>query len=656
MLERYMSVLQAEDIVEFEGFRLDRRTGSLSRVQENGQITQLPIGSRAVDILRLLIDHQGDLVSKQTILERVWPATIVEESNLTIQISALRRVLDQDRQGKSCIQTIPGRGYRFLPVVSRVSPTLQLDLPGTVVAPSAPFANVRTSKLRQPATIFGLCAALLIACLALFFGRQATAPSSTPPRLSLAVLPLQNIGEDKNDDYLANGITEDLRSDLSHIPGSSVVALTAAGPYRASGVTPNHIGRDLNVRYLIQGTIRRVGAIIRVNVQLVATENATTLWADRFDEDIATLAAGQDRIVGRLRAGLGISLVDVESIRSQRERPTSPDAFDLVLQARALLNQPPSEERSGLALALYERALTLDPDSIHVLTGIALVHINKAMDQGRWADPEALQRADDLLTRARRIAPNSERVLVANAAMLRSQDRCDDLTEAAEKLIKLFPNSITGYNFLGWCKLAAGHAEEELPLLQKVMQIEPVGPNISVWYQRIAQDYNLRKRSARSISHWPPILIYSSASAAMPIASSRFPMRAWAIWTRHAIGSRKATRSAPTTRCDGTTSMASPTSYSRPRCAPSARRCWPPDYATTPTKTPTLASRQSLTCIRNLKVPPRLRSLARKRSAPLTSSVCSLTRNFSCSTPATTRPAKPSRPRSNCVTPVLPAA
>jgi tetratricopeptide (TPR) repeat protein len=110
-----------------------------------------------------------------------------------------------------------------------------------------------------------------------------------------------------------------------------------------------------------------------------------------------------------------------------------------------------------------------------------------------------MQRADDLLSRARRIAPNSERVLIASAAMLRSQDHCDNLTEAAEKLVRLFPNSTVGYNFLGWCKLASGHPEEELPLLQKIMQIEPVGPNISVWYQRMAQDLGFMDRSEEAI-------------------------------------------------------------------------------------------------------------------------------------------------------------
>jgi DNA-binding winged helix-turn-helix (wHTH) protein len=115
-----MGVLEAEEYLEFDGFRLDRRTGTLSRLNDPDRATPVAIGSRALDILQLLIDHQGDLVPKQSIMERVWPDTVVEESNLTTQIAALRRLLDLNREGKSCIQTIPGRGYRFVPTVRRM--------------------------------------------------------------------------------------------------------------------------------------------------------------------------------------------------------------------------------------------------------------------------------------------------------------------------------------------------------------------------------------------------------------------------------------------------------------------------------------------------------------------------------------------------------
>ena len=122
------------------------------------------------------------------------------------------------------------------------------------------------------------------------------------------------------------------------------------------------------------------------------------------------------------------------------------------------------------------------------------------MDQGQWLDPEAMARAEAMLAKARKIGPNSERVLMVSAAWLRSQDRCQELIEAAERLISLFPNAPTGYNFLGWCKMVNGHPEEELPLLDKMMQLDPVGPNVSGVYQRMAQDFNHLERSEDAIA------------------------------------------------------------------------------------------------------------------------------------------------------------
>jgi adenylate cyclase len=512
-----MDVLESADVVEFAGFRLDRRAGRLSRRDETGQPASVLIGSRALELLQLLVDHHGDLVSKQTIMARVWPGTLVEESNLTTQIAALRRILDCNRTDGSCIQTVSGRGYRFILPVRRVDvgdtsdsiPTPQNN--GEILSKSTPDAATTPTPpagtpAREPAwkrwhkaSLSGLA---LLALLALLVAgiRQGGGPANVPARLSLAVLPFQSLSDTADDEYLADGITEDLRSDLSHIPGATVVGLASANSYKGRGTALTRIGQELGVRYLIVGSIRRLGSTLRVNVQLVTTDDGITLWSDRFDEDMATIAAGQDRVVARMRSGLGISLIDVESMRSQRERPTAPDAFDLVLQARSLLNLPPSEERLNDALVLFERALAMDPDSVHALTGIAAVHIGKSMDQGRWLDPEALEHAENLLARARKIAPNAERVLVLSAAMLRSQDRCDEVIEAAERLIQLFPNSTAGYNYLGWCKMVTGHADAELPLLQRIIQLNPVDPNISGWYGRIAQDFNLLGRSEEAIA------------------------------------------------------------------------------------------------------------------------------------------------------------
>ena len=164
------------------------------------------------------------------------------------------------------------------------------------------------------------------------------------PRLSIVVLPFELLGGDPADGYLADGITEDLTTDLSHVPGTFVIARGSAYSYRGKATDVRRIGAELGVRYAVEGSVRRLGATLRVNAQLISTETGAQLWSDRFDQPISDLASGQEQIVIRLRAALAIGLTDIEARRSARERPTNPDAFDLILRARAERNRPESPE------------------------------------------------------------------------------------------------------------------------------------------------------------------------------------------------------------------------------------------------------------------------------------------------------------------------
>ena len=186
--------------------------------------------------------------------------------------------------------------------------------------------------------------AVLLVAAAWHGGWFAGAPS--PPRLSLVVLPFENLSGDTKDDYLADGITDDLTTELSHIPGALVVARESAYTFKGKAVDVRTIGEELGVRYALEGSVRRLGSTLRINVQLVSAETGVHLWSDRFDEQISELSAGQEQIVARMRDELGISMVEIENARSLRERPTNPDAFDLILRARSLAHLP-AESATG---------------------------------------------------------------------------------------------------------------------------------------------------------------------------------------------------------------------------------------------------------------------------------------------------------------------
>ena len=211
-----MEALATCDIYLFEGFRLDRRGGGLSRRDENGAVVSVAIGSRAFDILKVLVERPGALVSKDEIMAAVWPGTVVEDNNLTVQISALRRVLDGGRAEGSCIETVAGRGYRFVATVTRRE------------------ADAKSGT----AVVSGGGARLLL-------------------RLSIVVLPFTNLSNDPDQEYFADGISDDLTTDLSRATGSFVIARSTAFTYKGKRVEAKQVGRELGVRYVLEGSLRR---------------------------------------------------------------------------------------------------------------------------------------------------------------------------------------------------------------------------------------------------------------------------------------------------------------------------------------------------------------------------------------------------------------
>jgi adenylate cyclase len=521
--------VQTSSAVRFDGFLLDLSAGGLFRLDESGNPIPLPIGSRAADLLGILVERRGELVSKQAIMDAVWPSTAVEENNLTVQISTLRRVLDAGRTGGSCIQTVPGRGYRFVaPLsgqdeISGPPPIAHIDgnndLPPTgagsqhvMAAPDAatPASRARPRRGLLPAVLLAGFGVAVSAMLLFWLDHDSWFTlHQIPPRLSLVVLPFENLSGDHKDDYLADGITDDLTSDLANLPDAFVIARETAYTYKAKPTDVRKIGEELGVRYVLEGSVRRVDAVLRVNVQLTSAETGAHLLSDRFDEQISELASGQEQIVTRMRSELGVSLVEIERARSLRERPTNPDAFDLILRARSLTNQPPSLQRNAEIQALYERALDRDPSSATAMVWIAYHLIERRGTSGSWGRLENKQRAETLLNQVRMIAPNLPFLPTVTAYWLRISGRCAEAMVAAEEAIRRFPNNPGGYVQLAQCKTLTGHAEEAIPLDQKAIRLNPRSPYLSNFYQFMGEASLMLGRDQDAIAFFEQSLAVS---------------------------------------------------------------------------------------------------------------------------------------------------
>src|SRR5262249_22655180 len=199
-----------------------------------------------------------------------------------------------------------------------------------------------------------------------------TAPlSSSAPRLSIVVLPFANIGGDPEQDYFVDGVTESLTTDLSRISGSFVIGRHTAFTFKGKAVDLRRIGRELNVRYVLEGSVQRGGNRLRVNVQLIDAETGNQVWAERFDKPATDLFDLQDEVVSRIANTLDAQLVSAEARRA--EGSLHPDAMDLYFQGRAWANRGMTTEHMTQARGFFERALNLDPENIETLVGMALV-------------------------------------------------------------------------------------------------------------------------------------------------------------------------------------------------------------------------------------------------------------------------------------------
>lgn len=199
---------------------------------------------------------------------------------------------------------------------------------------------------------------------------RPTADRTEAPRLSIVVLPFTNLSGDPTQEYFADGITEDLTSDLSQIAGSFVISRNTAFTLKGKAVDARQIGRELGVRYVLEGSVRRMGGTVRVNAQLIDAGSGAHLWAEQMDVDQGTLATLQDNfgIANRLARTLSVELVNVEGRRAPR---TDPDAVDLAMRGWSVLNGGPNEEDARGSVELFEDALRLDPDNSQARVGLA---------------------------------------------------------------------------------------------------------------------------------------------------------------------------------------------------------------------------------------------------------------------------------------------
>ena len=291
------------------------------------------------------------------------------------------------------------------------------------------------------------------------------------PRLSVVVLPFTNLGGNGLTDGAVDAISDDLTTSLAHQPDIVVTARNSAFTYKGKPIDIKRVGDDLGVRYAAEGSVRKAGGKLRVNVQLVSTDTGGHLWADRFESSPDGAGYGVDEIVRDIARALNLSLIDAEAARGLRERPGNPDVADLLLRARSLHNRPQTPQRQAELVPLYERILELDPNSAIALAGLAEALLDSFYHAEDPTFPDKLRRAEALLKQAEFLRPNIWMVKWTRVYLLGHQNRCQELIPAAQQAVEAHPGLSGVRQWMGICQLRMGRAAEAIESFQQAIRV-----------------------------------------------------------------------------------------------------------------------------------------------------------------------------------------
>jgi TolB-like protein/DNA-binding winged helix-turn-helix (wHTH) protein/Tfp pilus assembly protein PilF len=469
----------------------------------------IALSSRAFDILHLLIENRERVVTKHELMSRVWRGVVVEENNLAVQISALRRALSETGSDAHYILTVPGQGYRFVGTLADeqelapATPAGVLTIPqrddafgeGTTLVSVAtggqevlpPSAVAPPAKAPSwPWAILALAGgtlAVIIAAISLLPPRTPPVPPKLPPpRLSIAVLPFRDLSDIRCCEYLADAVTDDLTTDLSHIPESVVIARESAEVYRGQAKPTQEIGDALNVRYLLEGDIRKVDQDLLVNAELIEASTGGHLWAERFKVGVDKLAEAQNDIVTRLASALGVQLVGLEGAESFKRRNTDPDALDLFFRARSILDRSDTLKALSEAQALLEQAIAKKPDFSDALAELAWLLPRKAAGASYPTVQKDLDEAHRIVERALQATPVTPLALAAKGALAMADGHAMDSLASYQAALALDPNSVPALTGLLVTYSRLGRFNDVLSGLDALMRIDPEGPRVKARY------------------------------------------------------------------------------------------------------------------------------------------------------------------------------
>src|SRR5579872_3158456 len=410
-------------LYEFGEFRLDAQ----NRVLRRGE-TAVPLTPKAFDVLLVLVQSGGRIVSKDELMKAVWPDSFVEESNLTQTIFMVRKALNETKDQRY-ILNVQGQGYRFLVPITEAGAGRPEEAP----APSYIEESVRAipSDLPSPpakgwrlAIVAGAVAAVLVTALAIWLWHSRRTSAEVPGKIMLAVLPFENFTGDPGQEYFSDGLTEEMISQLGNLDPAhlGVIARTSVMNYKHSSALIPQIGKDLGVQYVIEGSVRRDSERVRITAQLIQVKDQTHLWAREYDRDLGHLLQLQEEIAREVANEIEFSLGGRRTIEARKGAAAtgaqSYEAYDLYLKGRYFWNKR-SNDGFRQAANYFQQAIDKDPNFGRAYAGLA----DTFSLMSTWY-----------------VGPQNELMPKARAAALRALELDEGLAEAHSSLALILEN------------------------------------------------------------------------------------------------------------------------------------------------------------------------------------------------------------------------
>ncbi len=427
---------EAKGRYHFDQFTLDLDRGALLGSKDE----ELPLRPKSFLMLCHFVEHADRLIGRDELMHAIWPDVIVTDDSIAQCIGEIRRVLGGDAQ--RYLRTVQRRGYRFAGPVQRVATTGATE--PTEIAPTPEIA---------PAPASG-----------------GTSTGQSPDHPTIAVLPFQNMSGNPEQEYFADGMVEEIITALSRIRWLFVIARNSSFIYKGRAVDIKQVGRELGVRYVLEGSVRRSAHMVRITAQLIDAQTGAHLWADRFDGPLQDVFELQDRIALAVAGVIEPTLQAAEAKRTVEHPTRDMTAHDLYLRAHAIVLS--STGRFHEALELVEQAIARDPYFGLALSFGSYCYFHVVFD-GRSNDPRADgARSVELARRSLAAAPNDPTVMVyAAMTLMYFGEDADAMLNLMDRALTLSPSYARGWYLSGGTLIWAGHAEKAVHAIETSLRL-----------------------------------------------------------------------------------------------------------------------------------------------------------------------------------------